>query len=110
MAAGSGSIDARTQGGHGDAEATMSWTTIDIPDQTGRTAIVRGANSGIARSPLRAATDPGAYGGQFYGPSKLAGTSGPPLALPWSRRALAEGDQARLWQLSEELSGVVYDI
>jgi NAD(P)-dependent dehydrogenase (short-subunit alcohol dehydrogenase family) len=63
-----------------------------------------------ARSPLRAATDPGAYGGQFYGPSKLAGTSGPPLALPWSRRALAEDDQARLWRLSEELSGVVYDI
>ena len=63
-----------------------------------------------ARSSLRAATDPGAYGGQFYGPSKLGGTSGPPRAIPWVRRALDEGDQARLWQLSEKLTGVVYDI
>lgn len=63
-----------------------------------------------ARSSLRAATDPGAYGGQFYGPSKLGGTSGPPRAIPWVRRALDEGDQARLWQLSEKLTGVVYDV
>ena len=63
-----------------------------------------------ARSSLRAATDPGAYGGQFYGPSKLGGTSGPPRAIPWVRRALDEGDQARLWQLSEKLTGVTYDI
>ena len=63
-----------------------------------------------AQSALRAATDPGAYGGQFYGPSRLAGTSGPPRTIPWARRALAENDQARLWQLSEELTGVVYDI
>jgi hypothetical protein len=59
---------------------------------------------------LRAATDPGAYGGQFYGPSKLGGTSGPPRAIPWVRRALDEGDQARLWQHSEKLTGVVYDV
>lgn len=63
-----------------------------------------------ARSSLRAATDPGAYGGQFYGPSKLGGTSGPPRSIPWARRALDEGDQARLWQISERLTGVVYDI
>jgi NAD(P)-dependent dehydrogenase (short-subunit alcohol dehydrogenase family) len=63
-----------------------------------------------ARSSLRAATDPGAYGGQYYGPSRLGGTSGPPVVVPWSRRALDEGDRARLWQLSEELTGVVYDL
>jgi len=61
-----------------------------------------------AQSALRAATDPGAYGGQFYGPSRLAGTSGPARTIPWSRRALDELDQARLWQLSEGLTGVTY--
>jgi NAD(P)-dependent dehydrogenase (short-subunit alcohol dehydrogenase family) len=63
-----------------------------------------------ARSPLRAATDPGAYGGQFYGPSRRAGTAGPPRIIPWSRRALDEVDQARLWRLSEDLTGVDYKI
>jgi hypothetical protein len=59
---------------------------------------------------LRAATDPGAYGGQFYGPSKLAGTSGPPRAIAWSRRALDEDAQLRLWRVSEDLTGVRYDV
>jgi NAD(P)-dependent dehydrogenase (short-subunit alcohol dehydrogenase family) len=63
-----------------------------------------------ARSPLRAATDPGAYGGQYYGPSERAGTSGPPVAIPWVRRAFDEAAQARLWRVSEELTGVTYDI
>jgi hypothetical protein len=63
-----------------------------------------------ARSSLRAATDPGAYGGQLYGPSRFGGTSGPPLVAPWARRALDEGEQARLWELSEELTGVTYDV
>ena len=59
-----------------------------------------------ARSVLRAATDPGSYGGQFYGPSRFGGTSGPPVVVPWSRRALDEAEQDRLWRVSEELSGV----
>lgn len=63
-----------------------------------------------ARSPLRAATDPGAYGGQFHGPSRLAGTSGPPRIIPWSRRALDEAAQERLWAVSEELTGVEFDV
>jgi NAD(P)-dependent dehydrogenase (short-subunit alcohol dehydrogenase family) len=63
-----------------------------------------------ARSSLRAASDRGAFGGQFYGPSRLGGTSGPPRAIAWTRRALDEEDQARLWRLSEELTGVVYDV
>lgn len=62
-----------------------------------------------ARSALRAATDPGAYGGQFYGPSARAGTSGPPRTIPWAHRALDEDAQHRLWELSEDLTGVVYD-
>jgi NAD(P)-dependent dehydrogenase (short-subunit alcohol dehydrogenase family) len=63
-----------------------------------------------ARSPLRAATDPGAYGGQLYGPTQLGGTSGPPRTVAWARRALDEVDQTRLWAISEELTGVTFGL
>ena len=52
----------------------------------------------------------GIFGGQLYGPSKRGGTSGPPLVAPWSRRALDEGEHTRLWALSEERTGVTYDV
>ena len=63
-----------------------------------------------ARSSLRAATDPGAYGGQFYGPSGFAGLAGPPIATSPARRATREADQARLWDISTELTGVKYPL
>lgn len=57
---------------------------------------------------LRAATDPGAYGGQYYGPSSRGGARGAPVAVPPGKRALNEVDQDRLWKLSEELTGFSY--
>src|ERR1700724_1042897 len=39
---------------------TTSWSTTDIPDLTGRTAIVTGANSGIGRAGARALAAAGA--------------------------------------------------
>ncbi|MDY0114800.1 MAG: short-chain dehydrogenase, partial [Corynebacterium sp.] len=36
------------------------WTTADIPDQTGRTFVVTGANSGLGLQSTRALTDAGA--------------------------------------------------
>jgi NAD(P)-dependent dehydrogenase (short-subunit alcohol dehydrogenase family) len=38
-----------------------SWTTADIPDQTGRTAVVTGANSGIGLEAARALAAAGAH-------------------------------------------------
>ncbi len=53
---------------------------------------------------VRAATDPGARGGEFYGPQyRLAGY--PVLETP-SRRARNVADAARLWQESERLTGL----
>lgn len=59
---------------------------------------------------LRAATDPGAYGGQYYGPANWMGAKGPPVAVAPGRRAQREHDQARLWERSVELTGVEYDL
>ncbi|MEE1758567.1 hypothetical protein PUT24_38925 [Streptomyces sp. SP17KL33] len=33
---------------------TQSWNTTDIPDQTGRTAVVTGANSGLGLAAVHA--------------------------------------------------------
>jgi NAD(P)-dependent dehydrogenase (short-subunit alcohol dehydrogenase family) len=38
-----------------------TWSASDIPDQTGRTAIITGANSGIGRAAARALADAGAH-------------------------------------------------
>ena len=63
-----------------------------------------------ARSLLRATTDPTAHGGQFFGPSQRFGTEGPPIAVLPSKRALDEGAQTRMWELSERLTGVEYPL
>lgn len=53
---------------------------------------------------LRAATDPAAKGGQFYGPHLLV--MGRPVLETPSRRARNAGDARRLWAVSEELTGI----
>jgi protochlorophyllide reductase len=52
---------------------------------------------------LRAATDPAAQGGQYYGPRW--GMWGRAVRERPSRRARDAGDARRLWTLSEELTG-----
>jgi NAD(P)-dependent dehydrogenase (short-subunit alcohol dehydrogenase family) len=66
--------------------------------------------SEAARPSLRAATDVGAYGGQFYGPGGPGGVGGPPVVTRPGRRALAEDDQIRLWEVSQALTGVEFPV
>jgi protochlorophyllide reductase len=63
-----------------------------------------------SRPSLRAATDPSAYGGEFYGPSRRFETNGPPVPVRPSRRALDEEQQQRLWAVSVEHTGVDYPL
>jgi NAD(P)-dependent dehydrogenase (short-subunit alcohol dehydrogenase family) len=56
---------------------------------------------------LRAATDPAAVGGEFYGPWRRFDT-GYPARVESSPRSYSVADQARLWALSEQLTGVAY--
>jgi len=63
-----------------------------------------------SRPSLRAATDPRAYGGEFYGPSHRLETHGHPVPVRPSRRALDEDEQRRLWEVSVEYTGVDYPL
>jgi NAD(P)-dependent dehydrogenase (short-subunit alcohol dehydrogenase family) len=57
-----------------------------------------------ALSQLRAATDPAARGGEFYGP--LFVSNGPPVRKPILRRFGMDRAIARLWEVSERETGV----
>jgi NAD(P)-dependent dehydrogenase (short-subunit alcohol dehydrogenase family) len=59
---------------------------------------------------LRAATDPGVVGGQYYGPGGFLGLRGYPKLAASSRRSHDEAVQRRLWAVSEELTGVTFPV
>ncbi|OHV03849.1 SDR family NAD(P)-dependent oxidoreductase [Mycobacterium talmoniae] len=59
---------------------------------------------------LRAATDPGVRGGQYFGPDGFAEMRGFPKVVASSRRSHDAERQRRLWAVSEELTGVVYPV
>jgi NAD(P)-dependent dehydrogenase (short-subunit alcohol dehydrogenase family) len=59
---------------------------------------------------LRAATDPGAQGGQYYGPDGIGEVKGHPKVVASSAQSHDEDLQRRLWTMSEELTGVTYSL
>lgn len=67
--------------------------------------LAQSASSG-ALPTLRAATDPCATGGQYYGPDRLLEMKGDPIVVRSSKRSQDRALQARLWSRSVELTGV----
>jgi NAD(P)-dependent dehydrogenase (short-subunit alcohol dehydrogenase family) len=59
---------------------------------------------------LRAAADPTATSGTYYGPDGVRELRGNPVTVRTSRRARSEEDARRLWGMSESLTGVVYGV
>jgi NAD(P)-dependent dehydrogenase (short-subunit alcohol dehydrogenase family) len=59
---------------------------------------------------LRAATDPGVLGGQYYGPRGIFGTRGYPEPARSSRQSHDTAIQRRLWTVSEQLTGVTFPV
>jgi NAD(P)-dependent dehydrogenase (short-subunit alcohol dehydrogenase family) len=59
---------------------------------------------------LRAATDPTAEGGQYYGPSGFMESRGHPVLVESSARSHELPTQERLWTASEELTGVPFPV
>ena len=57
---------------------------------------------------LRAATDPGVVGGEYFGPDGPGESRGHPVRVPMSAAARDDAMAARLWAASESLTGVTY--
>ena len=71
--------------------------------------IAQGADRG-ALPILRAATDPAAQGGQFYGPDGITQMKGNPKLVKSSARSHDARLAATLWAESERLTGVTYPV
>jgi NAD(P)-dependent dehydrogenase (short-subunit alcohol dehydrogenase family) len=59
---------------------------------------------------LRAATDPAALGGQYYGPAGPGGYRGRPQVVASSPNSYDASVQRRLWAVSEELTAVKFPV
>ena len=59
---------------------------------------------------LRAATDPEAIGGTYYGPDGFMQLTGYPVVVASSTRSQNREDQRRLWVESEQLTGITYPV
>lgn len=59
---------------------------------------------------IRASVDPLCRGGEYYGPDNPNEWSGYPVLVEPSRYAQSEENSRRLWEMSEELTGVKFQI
>lgn len=94
--------------------AHPGWTATDLQRTT---ALVRFFNHFIAMAPpqgalptLRAATDPEAAGGDYYGPNGFLQMRGYPIRIDMVKLAQDRTDAARLWEVSEDLTSVRYGL
>lgn len=94
------------------AHPGLASTNLFTGDSGAMTSIVKivGQSPDAGALPqLRAATDPNARGGEYYGPSFIQLRGAPKKVTPG--KAAADPDAARaLWSQSESLTGVVYAI
>lgn len=87
----------------------MDRSLIAIPLAIGTQLTAQPPEQG-ALPQLRAATDPEAAGGTCYGPSGVGQTRGLPRRVRFARAAYDQDLGARLWQRSEQLTGVAFDL
>jgi NAD(P)-dependent dehydrogenase (short-subunit alcohol dehydrogenase family) len=109
-------LDRRLSTSGSDVRATAAhpgWTATDLQRTAGATT--RFFNPILAMKPadgalptLRAATDPAAAGGSYWGPARFFELSGPPVPAAIIARARDEAVAARLWEVSEKLTGVSF--
>ncbi|WP_078291831.1 SDR family NAD(P)-dependent oxidoreductase [Mycobacterium sp. D16R24] len=71
--------------------------------------LTQGADMG-ALPTLRAATDPAALGGQYYGPDGFMEQRGNPKVVASSEQSYDLDLQRRLWSVSEELTDVTFPV
>jgi NAD(P)-dependent dehydrogenase (short-subunit alcohol dehydrogenase family) len=94
---------------------TDLWRTSSRLEQAVIGARLRPLNFWLAQSAregalptLRAAVDPAALGGDYYGPDGWFGYTGRPTRVDSSPSSHDTAAQRRLWKLSEQLTGISY--
>ncbi len=92
--------------------AHPGWTATDLQRTSG---FMRAFNPLFAMKPedgalptLRAATDPAAESGSYWGPSRFLELNGPPARARIPKHARDAAVAARLWTESERLTGVTF--
>ncbi|WP_094287851.1 SDR family NAD(P)-dependent oxidoreductase [Mycobacterium lehmannii] len=106
-AGGAPTIAAAAHPGFSDTEL-MRYIPVFVPDIVWK-IFTQPADKG-ALPTLRAATDPGVQGGQYYGPDGIGEVKGHPKLVASSAQSHDEDIQRRLWTMSEELTGVTYPV
>jgi len=81
-------------------------TAVKFIRAMSRRGILFGTASSAALSAVYAATSPDARDGHLYGPKGFAHLSGLPAEQPMYSRLESETDGGRVWDLSEQLTGV----
>ena len=94
--------------------AHPGWTATDLQRNAG---LFRALNPLFAMKPwkgalptLRAATGKDVVGGQFYGPHGLSGMRGFPVPVKSNAASQDEEAARKLWEVSENLTGVTFDL
>ena len=92
--------------------AHPGWTGTDLSRHSG---LINFMGTFLAQTPpmgalptLRAAVEPKASGGDYYGPKGLKEMRGYPVKVGTSQAARSEEIARRLWEVSEDLTGVSF--
>jgi NAD(P)-dependent dehydrogenase (short-subunit alcohol dehydrogenase family) len=94
---------------------TELWRTSSLLERAVMSRRLRLISSWLAQDPpagalptLRAATDPAARGAEYYGPAGRKEYTGHPVLVESSTRSHDMAVAGRLWEVSQELTGVSY--
>ena len=109
-AGGAPTIAVAAHPGGSNTELTRNIPTIFKPAVAVLWPLVSQSPAMGALPTLRAATDPGVEGGQYYGPDGLGEQRGHPKVVGSSAQSQDEELAGRLWTVSEELTGVTFGV
>jgi len=92
--------------------AHPGWTGTDLQRHSGvmkfmNTIFSQGTDTGVLPT-LRAAFDPHAESGDYFGPSQFFGMHGPPVTVKSNKRSYDEQAARKLWEISVKLTAVKY--
>ncbi len=110
-------LDRRLRAAGSDVRATAAhpgWTATDLQRTMSLARLLNPLfamkTAAGALPTLRAATDPAASGGSYWGPAGLLEMNGPPVPSRIPARAQNAAAAARLWEVSEKLTGVSFPL